>query len=393
MLTTSHLRVTALCGLFLGPTLLGCAETQDESGTRESPVATSNGLRSINGLSTSNGLGSNNGLFAINGLRSINGLSTSNGLMTTSDGRTTVEYLVRCALAAGTTLVKQDQYAKSYTFNGELGLAPQWADSACDTNCQEIVSACMMAHINTAGVHIPLWVVAQNPAVGWGLDPGYPNQEGSFFGNIFGLGCHGTDQSKVAAFYCNGRAYDKDVVPGRIGANQNNAPYTDPFTQGGLYQNYPGASGTGFCADYCTASDYPYGSSGYKACGGWNNVITTYRQAATGGTISATTTSGPSLTATITKYFDSPVGYCANVNVSNNSSAPVPSWTVVYDIGAAIESYNWWTVSDSAVGSVHTAKGSGAIATIPAAGTFSFGYCASYKTTAVSPVVKSVSAS
>ena len=35
--------------------------------------------------------------------------------------------------------------------------------------CQELVSACMMAHVNTAGIHIPLWLDAAAPAIGWGL--------------------------------------------------------------------------------------------------------------------------------------------------------------------------------------------------------------------------------
>jgi hypothetical protein len=104
--------------------------------------------------------------------------------------------------------------------------------------------------------------------VGWGLNASYPNQEGSFFGNIFVTGAHGTDPSKVAAYYCNGIAYNVDVVPGRIGAKQKNAPYVDPFS-----------GGDGYCKDYCTAADYPNQSSGFKACAGWNHVMTVWRQA------------------------------------------------------------------------------------------------------------------
>ena len=51
----------------------------------------------------------------------------------------------------------------------------------------------MLAHVNTAGVHIPLWLVSPNSAVGWGLDPGYPNEEATFFGNIFTTGAHGDE--------------------------------------------------------------------------------------------------------------------------------------------------------------------------------------------------------
>jgi hypothetical protein len=124
----------------------------------------------------------------------------------------------------------------------------------------------MLAHINTAGIHIPLWIVAQNPTVGWQTSPDYPNQEGSFFGNIFVTGAHGAPSNVVSAHYCNGAAFNVDVVPGRIGANQQNAPYTDPFP------------GTGYCRNYCTPADKPYAASGYKACNGWNKVLTVWRK-------------------------------------------------------------------------------------------------------------------
>ena len=64
-------------------------------------------------------------------------------------------------------------------------MAPQWQNGACDPTCQENVSACMLAHVNTSGAHIPLWLVSPNTAVGWGLNPLYPNEEATFFGNIF----------------------------------------------------------------------------------------------------------------------------------------------------------------------------------------------------------------
>jgi hypothetical protein len=303
--------------------------------------------------------------------------------MTTADGRTTVSYIVRCAMSAGTSITKQDQNGVSYTFAGSLGFAPQWATGVCDDNCQEYISACLMAHVNTAGIHVPLFVVSQAPSVGWSLSADYPNKEGSFFGNLFTLGAHGYDSTSVAAFYCDGKAYDIATVPGRIGANQVGAPYKNPYLAG------PYASGaTGYCSDTCTPADYPNSGAGYKACSGWNNIVTTYRQAATGGKITTTTST---LSATITKYFDTAFGYCANVNVSNKTSAVIPSWTVVYDTGTASE-YFVWFATDTAAGSVHTAKASGAFMAIPPGSMRSFGYCAMYTKGSVNPVVKSVTA-
>jgi hypothetical protein len=118
----------------------------------------------------------------------------------------------------------------------------------------------MVAHINTAGAHVPLWVVAnpqQQPQIGWGLSSAYPKQEGSFFGNIF--------TSPPTMHYCNGRNFNSGVVPGRIGSGST-APYTNPL----------GASAT--CDSYCTPSDTPYNNSGYKACVGYNAVFTVWRK-------------------------------------------------------------------------------------------------------------------
>ena len=46
----------------------------------------------------------------------------------------------------------------------------------------------------------------------------------AYDGIVEALGAHGTPTSSIAAFYCNGIAYNVDVVPGRIGAHQNGAP-------------------------------------------------------------------------------------------------------------------------------------------------------------------------
>src|SRR5260370_22269005 len=187
-------RMVPLClGLLMAAAATGCGELDPSDGDQgvHSLLVTVNGLASINGLSSTNGLATGNGLSTTNGLGTSNGLSSTNGLMTTADGRNTVAYLVRCALAAGTSIVKKDQYGNSYTFPGEMGLATQWRDNTCDGACQERISSCMLAHVNTAGVHIPLWVVSEDPSVGWGLNSLYPNQAGSVFGNIFVKGAHG----------------------------------------------------------------------------------------------------------------------------------------------------------------------------------------------------------
>jgi hypothetical protein len=39
----------------------------------------------------------------------------------------------------------------SYSFAGQIGVAPEWENSACGTACQELVTACMLAHVNATG--------------------------------------------------------------------------------------------------------------------------------------------------------------------------------------------------------------------------------------------------
>jgi hypothetical protein len=194
-------------------------------------------------------------LGAENGLSAINWLSSTVGLMTNPDGRTTAAYIARCALPTGDSLVKADQNGVVYTFPGALGLAPQWKTGACNTSCQEIMSACLMAHVNTAGRHINLWLASPVAALGLGRNFAYPIQESAFFGNLF--------VSPPKAYDCNGSDWDRGPVAGRVGADQVGAPYTNPFGTNAL------------CQGSCTV----VGTTGeaYGTCNGYSNVITVYR--------------------------------------------------------------------------------------------------------------------
>jgi hypothetical protein len=182
--------------------------------------------------------------------------------MGSSSGRKTVSYLVKCALPAGRRIIKKDQYGASHTFYGGVGVAPAWETGACTDSCQRWISACMLAHINTTGTSLPIWVVA-DPAkqshIGWARSSTYPNQEGSFFGNIF--------TSPPRAYYCGGRNINAAAVAGRLGAGTSGAPYTNPW----------GANAA--CDDHCTRSESPYGQSGYKFCYGNDAVMTVWRKA------------------------------------------------------------------------------------------------------------------
>ncbi|HET6146881.1 MAG TPA: hypothetical protein VFH68_05070 [Polyangia bacterium] len=237
----------------------GCAEMpEDLTAVDPDELLSDNGLKTINGMKVHNGLASGSGLNLDSSLKSPTGLNSGSGLMSSADGRTTVTYLVRCALPAGRSITKTDQNGKPYTFKGQIGVAPGWETGACTGTCERWVSACMLALVNTTGDHYPLWMVAENPAIGWGLDPAFPFQEGSFFGDIF--------TSPPSAYYCGGPDFRINPIPGRIGTAQVMPPYTNAAGTGGK------------CLPACTPADYPHQTEGVKACYGWNEVITVFHQ-------------------------------------------------------------------------------------------------------------------
>ena len=74
--------------------------------------------------------------------------------------------------------------------------------------------------------------------------------------------------SPPQAFYCEGKGFALGVVPGRIGANQTGAPY----------KNKGSWNGSKYCPDQFTVADIPNNKDGYKACNGYNSVVTVWRQ-------------------------------------------------------------------------------------------------------------------
>ena len=96
----------------------------------------------------------------------------------------TARYVVECALPEGVTITK-DVAGVATDFHGALGLAPEWEDDACDQDCQEWVSACLLARTNVSGQTVALWLKGDHPALGTGTNLAYPIYEASFFGNLF----------------------------------------------------------------------------------------------------------------------------------------------------------------------------------------------------------------
>lgn len=96
----------------------------------------------------------------------------------------TIRYAVECALDSNESVTKVVD-GVSHTFEGHVGLAPEWKDDACDDDCQQWVSACLLARVNASGEEVTLWMQGDHPALGTDGHPDFPVYEGSFFGNLF----------------------------------------------------------------------------------------------------------------------------------------------------------------------------------------------------------------
>ncbi len=256
-------------------------ELQSENGLTMNGL-TMNGL-TMNGL-TMNGLTMNgltmNGL-TMNGLGTVDGLSSTSGLMTTAGGRDIVKYMVKCALPAGQSLTKQDQNGVSYDFPGAIGVAPEAVTGSCDLDCQEKVSACMLAHVNNSGAHIGIWMVGPDAAIGWGSSPSFPYQEGAYFGNLFPTNWQG--------YYCGGKDMSSGEVPGRLGTPIASTVYTNPYGT-----NVP-------CTNNCTVTNEGYTQCNdiqvpvapYTAGHKWGHIVTVWRNFETTQAYKICTKSGP----------------------------------------------------------------------------------------------------
>ena len=203
-----------------------------------------NGLVSMNGLTAINGLTSVNGLTSLNGLVSINGLTSMNGsnyfiipnggdMMKTAAGRSNAAYMIRCALRSDQSITRKDQNNVSYTFQGKHGLADYWlsgatgtASGTCGLECQEWVSACMMAHYNPYGDNIPIMMVASHSRIGWG-NPNktyYDEPEAAWYGNLF--------SNPPRANYCDYLG-ESDERPGCMGTSSCVIKRADDYCQSG----------------------------------------------------------------------------------------------------------------------------------------------------------------
>jgi hypothetical protein len=137
------------------------------------------------------------------GLSTPEGLAEHSDLIDDPDYRETVEYLVECALAPYQSITKTVG-GQTVELHGLLGLAPEWEADACEEDCQQWVTACLLARTNVSGQDVVVGLRSDHEAVGTQPTPNFPKYEASWYGNLFAptprmFFCEGNGGGQAAA--------------------------------------------------------------------------------------------------------------------------------------------------------------------------------------------------
>ncbi len=290
MIEMNRMRPKALMSVVAMTSLLtGCAVSSPPiaSNGEEVPAPAITDTLAPEGLSQ-NGLSQNG--FSENGL-SQNGLSqnglSQNGLGSaplasaslaasapfatwfeadTARGNEVMTYVARCAAPTGATISYVASSGTAYAWPGTLGLAPLWQTAPIATREQELVTACLMAHVNGLGHHVEISVRGAAASLVASTTAAEANRfffrEGAFYGNLF---------VSPVLHVCSGNAWLQEKLygtTGRVCTLQGNC----------------GFQWDGHCDDVCTHRDLKtidagagaVGYSVYDRCGASENVVTTF---------------------------------------------------------------------------------------------------------------------
>ncbi len=182
-------------------------------------------------------------------------------------GQQFLKYMVQCALPEGAK-VSLETPDGTVEFEGSLGAAPEWADGPCGTDCQERVSACILARINAYGLPVQLFFAAAGTSMGGGDDAaaaGAPNREGAFFGNIFG--------SPMRGYSCRADGHDPLYESVRVCTRPGNLCGMQSI--GSCLDGAEPACEADSQGDFtkCTS---PASADGKQPARVWKHVVTTY---------------------------------------------------------------------------------------------------------------------
>jgi hypothetical protein len=176
-----------------------------------------------------------------------------------------MSYVVGCALRADQPLTYQDTTTGlTYTWAGNLGIAPGWATAPLDQTGQETVSACLLALANPY-THVMVSLRGLSLSTTPKELSGYTLREAGFWGNLFAAtpilrGCVGTRNLPTGGH----------VVPGpRLTPTSTTRTCWEAGTPNGC-----GIDVDGYCDGECSVPTSEDGH--YASCSGSSNVVTTY---------------------------------------------------------------------------------------------------------------------
>jgi hypothetical protein len=247
----------------LAVVVAGCAASEPTLGTTESHVETENRL-ATNRLATNrlatNRLATNR--LATNGLEDATTIADLKTMASDDGGRELLTYMVSCALPEGQS-ISVDTDSGTYTFDGLIGLTPDWVNAPLSVTDRRWLSACLLARVNYYGVTVHISMRGDSPALAITPEEGadYPLYEGAFWGDLFVDGPQ--DKNACISEY---KATDPQVadVPLR--------QCTVPSGDGTTWCDFTAA---GTCEDVCSGRD---GENGYTSCAGAGQVINVFLQ-------------------------------------------------------------------------------------------------------------------
>ncbi|WP_437622278.1 hypothetical protein [Sorangium sp. So ce1151] len=104
------------------------------------------------------------------------------------ESRELLSFIVSCALPEDESF-DVDVDGRSYRFDGELGLAPEWGkrNGSCGEKCQEWVSSCLLARVNYLGEHVTISIRGKNDALSSTRRERdkFDVPEAAYYGNVF----------------------------------------------------------------------------------------------------------------------------------------------------------------------------------------------------------------
>jgi hypothetical protein len=209
---TTQLPLGCLIVVLGGLAATGCIASPDEEvgwsnePTTHTEALTDNALTNnalTNNALTNNALTNNaltNNALTNNALtnNALTNNALTNNALEDPNARELFTYIVSCALEEGDTLSFVSNDGSTYTFDGALGLAPEWGNphGHCNETCQQWVSACVLARLDYLGQHVTISVRGQNDALATTMNERgtFTRREATYYGNIFSqpqrfLGC------------------------------------------------------------------------------------------------------------------------------------------------------------------------------------------------------------